>query len=210
MHPAAGDQPFVSDQDCWRIAQAIRAAEQRTSGELVAMIAHGQSRAHGALLWAALGALLVPAPILSLRPEIAAGLLYLIQGVVFLGLALLLEFTAWQRLLPAGLRRWRASRLARRQFFERGLHLTPGRIGVLLFVSVPDQQVEIIADAGIDQVVPPGTWDAAIAAFVAEVRAGRVVEGFLATIERIGAELAGHFPRAADDVDELPNRLIEI
>ena len=104
----------------------------------------------------------------------------------------------------------RASRLAREQFFERGLHLTRARMGVLIFVSVAEHYVEIIADEGIDALVPPGTWDKAVADFIERVRAGRIAEGFLDMIEVIGARLAEHFPRAPDDRDELPNRLIEI
>jgi putative membrane protein len=42
------------------------------------------------------------------------------------------------------------------------------------------------------------------------VRAGRIGEGFLAAIAVVGERLAEHFPRAPDDADELPNRLIEI
>ena len=81
---------------------------------------------------------------------------------------------------------------------------------MLIFVSVAEHYVEIIADQGIDALVPPGTWDRAVAEFVEQVRAGRIGEGFLAAIAAVGERLAEHFPRAAGDIDELPNRLIEI
>jgi putative membrane protein len=42
------------------------------------------------------------------------------------------------------------------------------------------------------------------------VRAGRVTEGFLAVVEVIGTRLAEHFPPAADDCNELPNRSREL
>jgi putative membrane protein len=32
----------------------------------------------------------------------------------------------------------------------------------------------------------------------------------IAAVEKVGAVLAEHFPRAADDVNELPDRLIEL
>ena len=94
--------------------------------------------------------------------------------------------------------------------FAQGLHLTRARTGVLIFVALAERHVEIIADQGINALVPPGTWDQAVADFVARVRAGRIAEGFLAAIAVVGERLAEHFPRPADDVDELPNRLIEI
>jgi putative membrane protein len=208
---AAGDPTPISDADCHRIVQAIRAAEQRASGELVAMIDHGPSRPGSALLWAALAALLLPAPWLTLWPEISAGQLYLAQLALALGLGALLALTGWQhRLLPPPLRRWWLRRRARQLFVERGLDQTAGRTGVLLFLSLPDHHVEIVADAGIDRVVPPRTWDQAVAACIAEVQADRLVEGCLAAIQQIGDQLARHFPRDPGDANELPDRLIEI
>ena len=42
------------------------------------------------------------------------------------------------------------------------------------------------------------------------VREGRPGDGMAAAIERIGHVLAEHFPRGADDINELPDRLIEL
>jgi len=43
-----------------------------------------------------------------------------------------------------------------------------------------------------------------------ELKAGRLADGMIAAAERVGAVLAQHFPRAEDDVNELPDRLIEV
>jgi len=164
-----------------------------------------------ALLWPALVALLLPALLLTVLPEIGAWPLYLAQAATFVALASIAHLPPVRMaLVPEAVKRARAGRLAREQFVEQGLHLTRERTGVLIFVSVAEHYVEIIADQGIDARVPPGTWDQAVAEFVERVRAGRIAEGFLAAIAVVGERLAEHFPRASDDVDELPNRLIEI
>ncbi len=80
----------------------------------------------------------------------------------------------------------------------------------MLFVSVAERYVEIIADAGIDAKVADDAWGGIVEGFVAEVKAGRIADGFISAIEGCGILLAEHFPRAADDVDELPNHLFEI
>jgi putative membrane protein len=163
------------------------------------------------LLWPALVALLLPAILLTALPGITAWTLYLVQAAGFVGLALIAHLPPVRiALVPPSVKRRRASRLAREQFFAQGLHLTRARTGVLIFVAVAEHHVEIIADQGINALVPPGTWDQAVADFVARVRAGRIAEGFLAAIAVVGERLAEHFPRPPDDVDELPNRLIEI
>jgi putative membrane protein len=203
--------PFLTDDDRHRIARAIAEAERRTTGELVAVVAQSAGDCRRVpLLWPALGALLLPAILLTVEPSMGAWTLYLVQAAAFLVLALLAQLPIGMALVPDGIKRRRASRLAREQFFERGLHLTRARTGVLIFVSVAEHYVEILADEGIDALVPPGTWDKAVADFVERVRAGRIAEGFVAAIEVVGARLAEHFPRAPDDPDELPNHLIEI
>jgi putative membrane protein len=204
--------PFLTDADRSRIAAAIAAAETRTGGEIVAVIAQaaGDYRAP-AVLWPALLALAMPAVALTTWPHLAGWPLYLAQVGLFVVLGLLAHVPAVRtRLVPEASRRRRAARLARQQFFEQGLHLTRDRTGVLIFVAVAEHHVEIIADLGIDRAVPPGSWAKAVAAFVERVRAGQVAEGFLAAISEVGEHLTRHVPRRPDDVDERPNRLIEI
>jgi putative membrane protein len=203
---------FLTDEDRRKIAAAIAEAERKTSGELVTVVARAaDDYRYLPILWPAIAALLLPAIVLTLRPETGAWPLYLAQATLFVVLALIAHVAPVRlALVPGCVKRQRASRLAREQFFERGLHLTRARIGVLIFVSIAEHHVEIIADQGINALVPPGTWDKAVADFVERVRAGRVTEGFLAAIGLVGDRLAEHFPRPAGDVDELPNRLIEI
>ena len=47
-------------------------------------------------------------------------------------------------------------------------------------------------------------------ALIAEGREGRPGEGIVAAIERVGVVLAEHFPRSAGDVNEIPDKLIEL
>jgi putative membrane protein len=203
---------FLTDQDRQKIANAITETERTTSGELVAVVAQaaGDYR-YVTLLGPALAALLLPALLLTIAPGMSAWTLYLAQAATFLVLALLAHLPPVRMaLVPASMKRHRASRLAREQFFEQRLHLTTARTGVLIFVSVAEHYVEIIADEGINALVPPGTWDQAVNDFVERVRVGQIAEGFLAVVEAVGTRLSEHFPRAADDREELPNRLVEI
>jgi putative membrane protein len=203
---------FLTEEDQEKIANAITETERRTSGELVAVIAPAaDDYRYVPLLWPALAALCLPAVLLTIVPSMATWTLYLAQAAGFFVLALLLHLLPVRMaLVPDALKRRRASQLAREQFFEQGLHLTRARTGVLIFVAVAEHYVEIIADEGINALVPPGTWDRAVADFVEQVRAGRITEGFLAVVEVVGTRLAEHFPRPNDDRDELPDRAREL
>ena len=47
-------------------------------------------------------------------------------------------------------------------------------------------------------------------ALLVEVKQGRVGDGIVAAIEQVGTILAEKFPRTAEDVNEIPDKLIEL
>jgi putative membrane protein len=203
---------FLTESDRARIADAVRKAERRTSGEFVTVIARrSDTYLVMPLLIAAALALILPGAFWLLGLVHDFGTLYVLQLAVFIALALLLH---WQviavQLVPERIKAARVTRRAREQFLLRGLHRTRERAGVLLFVSVAEHRVEIIADEGIHARVAPGAWDTIVANFTREVRERRVAAGFVGAIEAIAEILATHFPRAPDDANELPDRLVEL
>ena len=192
---------MISQADKERIADAIRAAEAKTSGEIFCVIArHASDYRLVPLAWAAAIALVVPAP-----------LIYLIELIVFIAAALGLSLPGIRfHIVPRRTQHERAHVQAMQQFFAQGLHRTENRTGVLIFAAVAERYAEIVADAGIDAKVTPQVWDAAIGALIAGIKQGRAGDGFVAAIEQCGAVLAEHFPPGALNRDELPNRLVEI
>ncbi len=202
---------MISQADKQRVADAIRTAEAKTSGEIFCVIAQRASDYPLVpVAWAAGGAFLVPAPLLYLTLW-PASVIYLIQLVVFILLAVGLSQPAIRfRIVPRRAKHDRAHALAMRQFFAQGLHNTENRIGVLIFASAAERYAEIVADAGINSKVTPQVWDQAIAALIAGIKDGRSGDGFVAAIEQCGAVLAEHFPPGALNRDELPNKLVEI
>src|ERR687886_2688491 len=185
----------VSAEDRERIAAAVRAAEARTAGEIVVVLARrSDDYRFVPLLWAALAGLFVPFPLIWLT-RLPALHIQLIALAAFVILALALSHPAVKlAAVPGALKRHTAHRAAVEQFLARNLHVTAERTGVLIFASLAERYAEVIADQGIASRVSPAVWDEAVAALIAEARAGRVAEGILRAIERVGAVLAEHFP----------------
>jgi putative membrane protein len=69
---------------------------------------------------------------------------------------------------------------------------------------------EIVADSGINAKVTPDAWTNAVATMVAEIKAGRPGDGFVAAVELCGAELAQYFPPGELNPNELPDRVVVI
>lgn len=200
---------FISSKDVDRISAAITHAERKTSGEIIAVLARQSSRyEYIPLMWAALVALVVPWPLVHFT-WMKMQWIYLIQLLVFLALLAL----AWHPrvrmwLVPKSILNANVHRRAAEQFLAQNLYTTTGRTGVLLFVSVAERRVEIIADSGIDARVLKGTWQKIVDDFAAEIAAGQLADGFVHAIERIGTHLAKHFPPGSRDPNELPDHLI--
>jgi putative membrane protein len=202
---------MITDADKARIAEAIRQAEQNTSGEIFCVIArHSSDYRLVPLAWAALVALVTPLPLVYLTAW-SPVMIYIAQLGVFIVAAIGLSLPAIRfRVVPQRAKHDRAHAEAVRQFLAQGLDRTENRTGVLIFASAAEHYAEIVADTGIDGKVTPQVWESAIAALTSGIADGRAGDGFVAAIERCGAVLAQHFPPGAIKRDELPNRLLEI
>jgi putative membrane protein len=202
---------MISQNDKVRITEAIRQAEQKTSGEIFCVVAHNASDYRLVpVAWAAVIALAVPWPLIhfTLWP---ASVIYFLQLVVFVAVTIALSQPAIRfRIVPRRAKHDRAHALAMRQFFAQALHQTENRTGVLIFASIAERYAEIVADAGINAKVTPEVWDKAVAGLIAGMRRDQPGDGFVAAIEQCGAVLAEHFPPGVLNRDELPNKLVEI
>jgi putative membrane protein len=196
-------------EDEKRIAEAIRAAEQKTSGEIFCVMAIASSNYRFVpIARAALVALAVPLPLFYFTP-LWAEQIYFAQLAIFLACAVLFSLPGLRfALVPRWIKRDRAGVEAKRQFAAHGLHLTQQRTGVLIFASIAERYVEIIADSGINDKVSPEVWDKAVKAMIAKIKQGQPVEGFLEAIRICGEVLAKHFPPGAINKNELPNKLV--
>ena len=196
----------ISGEDHVRIAEAIRAAEQKTSGEIVCVLARSSSEYHSApVLVGALLALLAPWALVFLTQWSIERIL-LAQLAIFVLATLICSVTPiGMVLVPRRIQRTRAHRAAVEQFHIRGLGRLQERAGILIFVSLAERYARIIADDHLAAKVPAGEWRSAVDALTAHMKDHRIAEGFVAAIERCGAVLSEHAPGAQSG--KLPDRI---
>jgi uncharacterized membrane protein len=87
---------------------------------------------------------------------------------------------------------------------------TAHRNGVLIYLLLADRDIEIVADRGVNAKVAPSEWEAICRTMEQGLRAGRNGEALVAGIQRISDLLARHFPRRADDRNELPDQPVAL
>jgi putative membrane protein len=221
----------LSDADHDRVSAAVSAAEGHTAGEIVTVVAErSDGYSDVAFAWAA-GVAFTALLALALLPDFYLGwtdwvlgnwahewtprevfVLALVVAVLkFLGTWLI---QLWQPLkfllIPGPIKTHRTLNRAVDLFKVGAERRTHGRTGILIYLSIRERRAQIVADEAIAGKVPAETWGEAMAALLAEVKQGRLADGMCAAVAKVGAVLAEHFPRAEDDTNELPDRLIEL
>ena len=221
----------LTDAERKLVSDAVGEAELHTSGEIVTVLADRSDGYTDVALWWAIGASFTamsvfaafPQPFLDLWDGLTGGWGHewttgqLISMALLLGLAKfvgVLLVQMWQPLkfllIPAPVKTARVHEQAIRHFKVGAERRTHGRTGVLIYLSMREHRAEIIADDSIAIKVEPEVWGEAMGDMLAEIRKGQIGEGMAAGVRDVGFVLAQHFPRGADDVNELPDRLIEV
>ncbi|AYJ88026.1 hypothetical protein D3Y57_14530 [Sphingomonas paeninsulae] len=220
-----------TDAERQAISDAVQTAESGTSGEIVTIVADRSDSYHDAGLHYAVLAMFLALAAFAIWPDAYLHLLGVFSGgwvhepslmrvltVLWTVLAVLflivrygltyMPLRLW--LTPKATRRRRVRRRALELFKVGTEARTAGHTGILIYLSLGEHMAEIVADQAVHSVVPDTEWGDAMAALIREVREGRIADGMIAAIGQVGTILSSHLPRADDDVDELPDRLIEL
>jgi putative membrane protein len=204
-------QNFFSSAEQERIQRAVIAAEKKTSGEIVPMLVSASGRyaeveVSGIVIGLVIGTLAAfiwhdpwgSLQLYLLWPVVGALVGFLISSIP----AIKQRVLSKQRVAEAVHVRSLAA------FTGHGLHYTKAHTGILILASLLERRVVVLADRGINEKVQPGTWDEVVGIITNGLRSGSACEAFCKAIDRCGEILGQHFPRSADDRDELPDKLI--
>lgn len=202
---------FFTAEEKKRIEQAVAAAEQRTSGEIVPMVVGASSRyAEAELAGLVIGLVVGTAGALAFgyrwgiaQMELAWPLMGAVLGLFLCHIPALKGRLVRKRDLAHAVHL-----RALAAFTAHGLHHTRAHNGILIFISLLERRVEILADRGIHEKVKPGTWDEIVNLITAALKSADACAGLCAAIERCGEILGSHFPRAAADRNELEDKLV--
>ncbi len=227
---------MLSALDEARITAAVSRCEDRTTGEILVVLAEEVSRYREVpLAWAAALSLSLPpiALALSLGPLIdlarndwligqggglarALGLSVAVYAAVqialFLAVLAIVHIPAVRRrLTPRALKQHRVAKAAHHQFVSMGARARESETGVLIFVALADRQTQILADAAIHQKCGEAPWTRAAEAIAKAMKAGAdPTAGIVEAVEICGATLAEHFPSSGPRAHDFSPRPLEV
>jgi putative membrane protein len=199
------------------LAQSVKDAEGRTSGEIVPFIVgqsdpyiEGPLRAGIAAMIIVLGAFVVIHFATDLWLPIS------ITGIVEITIAAFGILYLLTSYLPA-LKRFFVSSKAMQQrvnvraslaFLSEQVFATRERTGILIFISLFERRVRVLGDSGINEKIRQEQWDGVSAILVDSMKKGKPFEGMKQAITLCGHLLEeSGVERRADDTDELDDSL---
>jgi putative membrane protein len=221
----------LTDSDRQKVAAAIAKAEGTSAGEIVAVATPISDPYHDVALHWALVPLFAVLAWAAWRPTALvwwydflfggwspdptqSQLLTLLMVFAALKFTVALLILKWMPLrlflTPATTKHRRVRRRAVAIFRAAAEKRTAGKTGILIYLSLAERRAEIVADEAILKVTDDHTWGEAMTALLTEVRHGRIGDGIVAAVERVGVVLAERFPRSAEDSNEIPDKLIEL
>ncbi len=91
-------------------------------------------------------------------------------------------------------------------FAQLGIWDTEENSGVLIYVSLADREVQILADRGIAKRVGQAEWQTIASSMQRAFKVGQFQQGALLGIQQTTLLLATHFPPVAGKANQLPNQ----
>ena len=201
----------LSADDMAALHAELVSAERKTVGEILPVVLERSDEHPGARWLAALTFLLLGSGVLALSsawhvPWLVLAVQLLCGALGWATARLLPDF---QRLFVGEAHATQAAEeQAFQEFYRHGLHHTQAQTGVLVFVSLFERRAIVLGDCGIDAKVSEELWKATTERILAGLAAGSLRDGLVAGIRSCGEVLAEHFPPAAGDRNEVPDRVI--
>lgn len=180
-----------------QLAEALARLGRRTDVELLAVLARrADDYAYLPLFWAAVLALALPGLLHWLLGWPSVRGLIVANVLLFVSLCIVLRSPRLERwTVPRSWRRWRASRLATRQFLDLGAQACTGTGCMMIFVSEAEQHAQILVDERVAPCLDEALRAALTDRLADQVRQGETLQGMIECVEACGRLLGQQAPR---------------
>ncbi len=211
------NQGFFSQADLDRITEAVRAAESKTSGEIVPYFVlqsdhYGVAHWRGGVMLASFGMLASLVIHTMSKSWLPYGILEMSGTIVaFYSFGMLLTrfIPSFRRfVLGHALIEQRVNQRASLAFLSEEVFKTRERTGILIFLSFFERRVVVLGDSGINAKVAQSDWQGIVNTIIKSVKHGNPADGLVGAIQQCGELLLQHgVERRRDDTDELSDSL---
>jgi putative membrane protein len=93
-------------------------------------------------------------------------------------------------------------------FYENKVSMTRDRTGIMIFISLLEKKVEVLADCGINEKVDKDYWNDLVKSLSNEIGRGNMISGVVQAIGTCGEKLIESFPAKRDNSNQISDELI--
>lgn len=200
-------RPRFDDAACDNLSQCIKEIEASTDAELVVLVrARSGSYAHADYLFGFIVSVIILLFVLFSPIEFHQIWVPIDVVIAFSAGAFISSRSNFlRRLFSTKKYRSKVTRTAAAaMFYEAGIANTNTEMGVLIYLSLLERKLELIADRGVLRKVPAQEWNRELAELE---RIGHKPEptSFLMAIREFGTLLTSHVPATGENPNELPD-----
>jgi putative membrane protein len=192
---------------CESLAGCIKEIERSTDAELVIVVrARSGNYAHADYLFGFLVSFLILNFLIFVPFPFPEYLVPVDIAVAFvIGVLISWRSNSIRRLFSKDKYRKQAVRTAAAaMFYEAGIANTNAEMGILVYLSLMERRLELIADRGVLKKVPAHDWNREVFD-LHELGKSPEPEAFQTAIERFGKVLATYIPATGENPNELPD-----
>lgn len=210
----------LNDDDLKKIRESVNSAEKTTSGEIAtAIIKESSDYAFYELGFSLIVGALYFICIMLFSGSVESwfkSLFWEYQSTYFsiftgfsifavIGITYVLSnIPAVDRLIiPKKIQNKKVQNRAVRHFIESETCYTQDRTGILIFISIMERKVILLADKGINEKIPQDKWDKIVSDLVIGIKDNNIVGSITDSVKTCGDILTKEFPIKQGDINEL-------
>ncbi len=204
-------EKFLASAERLQIEARIADAEKRTSGEIVVMVV--PSSYHYPL------ASMIGSTLLAVLFGIAVALLFGNESMWFFLEVFALSFIVLHEVIKrtpllkrlfvtASDMKEEVEEAAITSFYQKDINQTVDHTGILIYISLFEHNVRVVADKGINAKVDRELWQEIVGVIIRGIKSKGQAAAIGAAVDRCAEILAAHFPLKPDDRNELGNEVI--
>lgn len=192
------------------LLKTIAFLEKNSKIEIVVLVRARSANYTDISLWWGIAGALVALAFVIFYPGLIFGdyLLFLIPVMTFVLFTVLSFIPALKRLFLSRERRSKQVECYARALFQKaGIHRTESQTGMLIYISVFEQQVFLLPDRGVKTAIPPEDWQKIESDVQSIFEMPNPAEKFIKILSDCQAVFTEYIPPVANDINELPDDL---
>ena len=215
---------ILNEEDVKNIGKAVKKAEKNTSGEIAtAFINESDDYAKYELFFALIIGFIYFAILLMFSGKVEDAIQNLFWSytsnylIMFYGFSTFIVISIFyfianisqidRLIVPKKVMEEKVKNRATRYFVESGVYETRDRTGILIFISVLERRIELIADSGINKKIAQSKWNDIVTHIINGVKNKKLSNNLIEAIDECGKLLSKYFPIKEDDENELVDEI---